>query len=201
MPQAALVAAGLADDLIEGLALGAEAIDSGAALEPARRPRRVLRGGDRLMGRFQMRSLQPGPRRDSRDQAQLAFRRRPASGRGPAVIAPGLRRGRAAAVSVLVDQRFGGTWDDLRAARAGHFVPLIAKGFFSDRGPLRTAKEAGADAVLLLLRDLDDGRDEAADARGRRARARHAGRGARPGRARSGGSRSVPRSSASMPAT
>ena len=62
----------------------------------------------------------------------------------------------AAAVSVLVDERFGGSWDDLRAARASSGVPLLAKGFFSTDEHLRTAKEAGADAVLLLLRDLDD---------------------------------------------
>ena len=36
-------------------------------------------------------------------------------------------------------------------------LPLLAKGFFSTGEHLRTAKEAGADAVLLLLRDLDDG--------------------------------------------
>jgi len=35
-------------------------------------------------------------------------------------------------------------------------VPLLAKGFFSSPEDLQTAKEAGADAVLLLLRDLDD---------------------------------------------
>ena len=75
----------------------------------------------------------------------------------PAVIAPAYAEAGAAAVSVLVDQRFGGTWDDLRAARAATSVPLIAKGFFSSEAHLRTAKEAGADAVLLLLRDLDDG--------------------------------------------
>ena len=74
----------------------------------------------------------------------------------PARIAPAYARAGAAAVSVLVDARFGGTWDDLRAARAASDVPLLAKGFFSTPEDLRTAKEAGADAVLLLLRDLDD---------------------------------------------
>ena len=49
-----------------------------------------------------------------------------------------------------------GTWDDLRAARAATDAPLLAKGFFSTAEDLRTAREAGADAVLLLLRDLDD---------------------------------------------
>ena len=75
----------------------------------------------------------------------------------PARIAPAYARAGAAAVSVLVDERFGGTWDDLRAARAASDVALLAKGFFSTPDNLRTAKEAGADAVLLLLRDLDDG--------------------------------------------
>ncbi len=76
----------------------------------------------------------------------------------PAAIAAGLRAARAAAaVSILVDaERFGGSWDDLRAARRATAVPLLAKGFFSSEEDARTAAEAGADAVLLLLRDLDD---------------------------------------------
>jgi indole-3-glycerol phosphate synthase len=74
----------------------------------------------------------------------------------PARIAPAYASAGAAAISVLVDERFGGTWDDLRAARAATDAPLLAKGFFSTPEHLRTAKEAGADAALLLLRDLDD---------------------------------------------
>jgi len=74
----------------------------------------------------------------------------------PAAIAPAYERAGAAAVSVLVDERFGGTWDDLRAARATATLPLLAKGFFSTEEHLRTAREAGAEAALLLLRDLDD---------------------------------------------
>ena len=46
--------------------------------------------------------------------------------------------------------------DDLRAARAATDVPLLAKGFFSTPDHLREAREAGADAALLILRDLDD---------------------------------------------
>ncbi|HZT91062.1 MAG TPA: bifunctional indole-3-glycerol phosphate synthase/phosphoribosylanthranilate isomerase [Gaiellaceae bacterium] len=64
----------------------------------------------------------------------------------------------ARAMSVLVDERFGGSWDDLRATRAATTLPLLAKGFFSTRSHLQTAREAGADAALLILRDLDDGR-------------------------------------------
>lgn len=71
-------------------------------------------------------------------------------------LAAAYERASAAAVSVLVDERFGGTWDDLRAARTAARLPLLAKGFFSTEEHLRTAREAGADAVLLLLRDLDD---------------------------------------------
>ena len=74
----------------------------------------------------------------------------------PADLAAAYERAGAAAASILVDERFGGTWDDLRAARASATLPLLAKGFFSTEEDLRTAKGAGADAVLLLLRDLDD---------------------------------------------
>ena len=62
----------------------------------------------------------------------------------------------ASAISVLVDARFGGTVEDLVAARAATEAPLIAKGFFSDEGQLLELRRAGADAVLLILRDLDD---------------------------------------------
>jgi indole-3-glycerol phosphate synthase/phosphoribosylanthranilate isomerase len=74
----------------------------------------------------------------------------------PAQLAAAFERAGASACSILVDARFGGSWDDLRAARAAAALPLLAKGFFSTTDDLRTAKEAGADAVLLLLRDLDD---------------------------------------------
>jgi indole-3-glycerol phosphate synthase len=65
-------------------------------------------------------------------------------------------RAGARAVSILVDERFGGSWEDLRAARATTRLPLLAKGFFSTREHLSAARDAGATAVLLLLRDLDD---------------------------------------------
>jgi len=74
----------------------------------------------------------------------------------PAALARSFEEAGAAAVSILVDERFAGTWDDLRAARASATLPLLAKGFFSTREHLETAKASGADAVLLLLRDLDD---------------------------------------------
>ena len=71
-------------------------------------------------------------------------------------IVPAYAAHGATAVSVLVDERFAGTIDDLRAARATTAAPLLAKGFFSTGEHLRELREAGADAALLILRDLDD---------------------------------------------
>jgi indole-3-glycerol phosphate synthase len=71
-------------------------------------------------------------------------------------VARAYERAGARAMSVLVDERFAGAWDDLRAARGATSLPLLAKGFFADADDLRTAATAGADAALLLLRDLDD---------------------------------------------
>ena len=75
----------------------------------------------------------------------------------PPALAAAYEHAGAAAVSILVDERFAGSWDDLRATRRATRLPLLAKGFFASEDDLRTARGAGADAVLLLLRDLDDG--------------------------------------------
>ena len=74
----------------------------------------------------------------------------------PPALAAAFEASGAAAVSVLVDERFAGTIDDLRAARAAVGLPLLAKGFFTTEGHLDEVREAGADAALLILRDLDD---------------------------------------------
>lgn len=71
-------------------------------------------------------------------------------------VVPAYAASGASAISVLVDERFGGTIDDLRVARSTTSVPLLAKGFFSTEEHLRELRDGGADAVLLLLRDLDD---------------------------------------------
>jgi indole-3-glycerol phosphate synthase / phosphoribosylanthranilate isomerase len=76
----------------------------------------------------------------------------------PANLARSFEQAGAAAVSILVDERFAGSWEDLRAARASTALPLLAKGFFFDRAALYEARANGADAVLLLLRELDDSR-------------------------------------------
>lgn len=76
----------------------------------------------------------------------------------PARLAAEFERAGAAAISILVDERFGGTLADLHAAREATALPLLAKGFFDEELQLLQAKVAGADAVLLLLRDLGDAR-------------------------------------------
>jgi indole-3-glycerol phosphate synthase/phosphoribosylanthranilate isomerase len=76
----------------------------------------------------------------------------------PAQLAAAFATSGAAAISVLVDARFGGQIADLAAARAATDAPLLGKGFFTEEDDLRALKEAGADAILLLLRDLDDTR-------------------------------------------
>ena len=79
----------------------------------------------------------------------------------PARLSAQFAKAGAAAVSVLVDERFGGSLEDLRAARAATQLPVLAKGFFSEELQLLQLKVAGADAALLMLRDLDDGRARA----------------------------------------
>ncbi len=76
----------------------------------------------------------------------------------PALLALDFERAGAAAISVLVDERFAGSPADLRAARAATSLPILAKGFFREASQLAELRRDGADAVLLLLRDLDDDR-------------------------------------------
>jgi indole-3-glycerol phosphate synthase / phosphoribosylanthranilate isomerase len=110
------------------------------------------------MGRFQAALAAPGL-----GAIAEVKRRSPSAGdlrpdADPARLAAQFANAGAAAISVLVDDRFGGSIDDLRAARSATAVPLLAKGFFTEEADLRELRDAGADAVLLLLRDLDDER-------------------------------------------
>jgi indole-3-glycerol phosphate synthase len=73
-----------------------------------------------------------------------------------ALLAAAFEAAGAGAISVLVDARFGGSIADLQSARRSTGLPLLAKGFFRTEEELLELREAGADAVLLILRDLDD---------------------------------------------
>jgi indole-3-glycerol phosphate synthase len=65
----------------------------------------------------------------------------------------------AAAISVLTDRDFfQGSLDDLRAVRAAVDVPILRKDFTIDERQIIEARQAGADAILLIVAILDDAR-------------------------------------------
>jgi indole-3-glycerol phosphate synthase len=91
------------------------------------------------------------------------------SGADIAEVVAAYERGGAAALSILTEEHwFGGSLEDIRAARAVSELPILRKDFIVDPYQVYEAAAAGADALLLIVAALhpDDLRVLLREARG-----------------------------------
>ena len=105
-----------------------------------------LRGGDgvAIIAEIKRRSPGAGEIRTSLD---------------PLALGPRYETGGAAALSVLTDaDYFGGSLGDLADVRGLVKIPVLRKDFVIDESQVYEARAAGADAILLIVRILDEGR-------------------------------------------
>jgi indole-3-glycerol phosphate synthase len=103
----------------------------------------LIRPGVSLIAEHKRRSPSAGPIREGSEVSE---------------IVRAYERGGAAAISVLTEEaHFGGSLDDLLAARATTELPILRKDFTIDPYQLYEAKTAGADAVLLVVGAMSQG--------------------------------------------
>jgi len=75
----------------------------------------------------------------------------------PASLAVAYQEGGAAAISILTEPNFfKGTQEDLKLARAAVELPVLRKDFIIDPYQVYESAAIGADAMLLIVRILDD---------------------------------------------
>ena len=110
-----------------------------ASTRPEGRPfsEALIRPGTSVVAEFKRRSPSAGEIRPGASVAE---------------IVRAYERGSAAALSILTEEaHFGGSLDDLRAARDASDLPVLRKDFTIDPYQLYEAKAEGADAVLLVV--------------------------------------------------
>lgn len=74
----------------------------------------------------------------------------------PAATCLGYMQAGASALSVLTDEKFfGGSADDLLAARKFNYCPILRKDFIIDEYQIIEARSMGADVILLIAEMLD----------------------------------------------
>jgi indole-3-glycerol phosphate synthase len=118
-------------------------LDEARAMSPTRGFRAALAGRDRL-------GVIAEIKRRSPSKGDLN------AGLDPAEMARSYERGGAACMSVLTDaEHFGGSAEDLRAARSACSLPVIRKDFTVGERDVLDARIMGADCVLLIAAALD----------------------------------------------
>jgi indole-3-glycerol phosphate synthase len=116
-------------------------LDEVARARPCRDFAAALTAGPwpRVIAEFKRASPSLGPIREDADVVEI--------GRA-------YQRAGAVAISVLADEHFAGSLDDIATASDALDIPVLCKDFILDKRQIVAARQAGADAVLLIVAAL-----------------------------------------------